>query len=474
MSRFRIYPDKANTIASGEAFKYFNSSQNPVSDLWYGGGVQENNVYREHSVSRLILDFDLTELRNKFTTKELNSGYVTTYKLKLVNAVPSSKVLDKEFERNILHKQIASSFDLVAFHINKDFDEGRGYDLGEQSYLVKTTGDLSITGTSNWLSATTFVSWDEPGVYTNPTASTPYYTTQHFEFGGEDIDMDITNIVNNAISGGSNNCRIGVAYVNPIEARSATTRYISSFFTHKTNSAFKPFIEVQHHQVIKDDRHQVVNNRTSRLFLYLFSANTPTNYFSASTVSIKNSAGNDVYTGLVPVHHSQGVYYVDVWMSGTTKGQKYKDVWNGISFNPPYDQTDITQNFEIRDNYFTSNARDVNEYVITTYGIDNNATLQTDEVVRIYIDSRVNYSLNKPFIDYGLEFKLTMNDNIEMIPWTEVNSVIINGGLKSFVDVDTSWLLTNQTYQINFRIKDLGTKKVLSEKIQFRVVNKFK
>ena len=316
------------------------------------------------------------------------------------------------------------------------------------------------------------VSWTEPGVFNNPTASTTFYGTQHFELGSEDIDIDITNIVRDWLSGGTTNNGIGIAYARPYELTSASTRYISSFYTRKTNSCFKPYIEVNYDQVIRDDRNQVTNNRMSRLFLYLFSGNTPVNYYSASTVSIKNSAGSTVYSGLVPTHHSLGVYYVDVWMSGTTKGQKFKDVWNGISFNPPYDQQDITQNFEIKDNYYTNNATDVNDYVITTYGIDNNSILQPEELIRVYIDTRINYSLKRPFVEFGIEYKLTMNNNILLIDWTQTNSAVINGCFKSFFDVDTSWLQTNQTYQINFRIAELGTKRILTEKIHFKVVDR--
>lgn len=440
-------------------------------NLWYGGGTLQNNVYRENSYSRGLIMFDLTELQSKITSYEINSTFINSYKLKMKNAVPTSEMLLPEFERNILNKSIASSFDIVVFPINKAWDEGRGYDIMESYSLVNKAGNLNITGTSNWLSATTMISWDNPGVYTNPTASTSYYSVQHFEMGSEDIDIDITNIVQNWLSGGTTNYGLGIAYARPYELTSASTRYISTFYTHKTNSAFKPFIEVNYGQVIKDDRNQVTNNRPSRLFLYLFSGNTPINYSSASTVTIKNSAGTNVYTGLTPTHHSKGVYYIDVWMSGTTKGQKFKDVWNGISINPPYDQQDMTQNFEIKDNYYTSNARDVNDYVITTYGIDNNSILQSEEISRIYIDTRINYSLNKPFVEFGLEYKLTMNNNICVIDWTPTNSAIINGSFKSYFDIDTSWLLNNQNYQISFRVIDLGSKKILNEKLQFKIIN---
>jgi hypothetical protein len=205
--------------------------------------------------------------------------------------------------------------------------------------------------------------------------------------------------------------------------------------------------------------------------LYLFSGNTPTNYFSANTVTIKTNANVDVYTGLTPTHHSNGVYYVDVFMSGTTKGQKFKDVWSGVTFSAGFDKTNFIQTFEIRDNYYTNNARSENAYVVTTYGLANNSIIRPGEVIRIYADTRMNYSTDKPFIDYGLEYRMDMSVNNEVIPWTSVNSAIIDGCLKSFFDIDTSWLLNSQLYTITLRITDLGTKRILPETINFRVLN---
>jgi len=474
MSILRIYPSKENVIGSSNSFEFYNSSQNKIANLWYGGGYLINNDYRDNSITRNLMYFDLSDLFSKFSNKEIMSGNVVSYRLKMYNAIPKDAVLEKEFVRNVLYKQIAQSFDLIAFPINMDWDEGRGYDLGDQNYLAKSIGQLSITGYSNWVSATTLNAWSEPGVYYNPTASTPNYGIQHFETGAEDMDMDITSIVRDWVSGGTTNYGLAVAFSRPYELLSSDTRYITSFHTHHTNSAFKPFIEVNYNQVIKDNRNEVTNNRISRLFLYLFSANTPVNFFSADTVTIKNSSGTDVYTNLPINQLCKGVYYTDVWMSGTTKGQKFKDVWKGISINPPYDQQDITQNFEIRDSFLTNNSRDVNDYVVTTYGLDNNSIISNEENLRIYIDARVNYSLTKPSIDFGIDYKLMMNGNIEIIPWTETNSSIINGCFKSYFDLDTSFLLTNQNYQIYFRVHDLGTHKVLNEKILFKVVNKFK
>lgn len=469
MGRFRLYPTKENTIASGIAYERLNSSQNPAADLWYGGGATDTATKKRNSISRHLVQFDISPLFERFATTEINSANTITYKLKFKNSIPSDKVLEPEFEFDVLNKSIAASFDLIAFPINKAWDEGRGYDMDRTKYIVKQTGNLTLSGVSNWLSASTLTSWDAPGVYDNPTAST-IYSTQHFALGSEDLDMDITDIVNGWLFSGVTNNGIGISFSRYFELLSTDTRYISSFFTNKTNSAFKPYIEVQYNQSFKDDRHQVTTNRVSRLFLYLFSGNTPMNYYSGGTVNINSNANVNIISGITPTLHSVGTYYVDVLMSGATKGQKYKDVWSNVSFVPGVDQTTFTQTFEIRDNYYTNNARTENAYTITTFGLDNDSTLKPGEVARVYAETRVNYSTNDPFVDYGLEYRLDMSVNNEVIPWTPTNSAILDGCLKSFFDLDTSWLLNSQIYTVSFRIVGLGAKRVIPETISFKVL----
>jgi hypothetical protein len=63
-----------------------------------------------------------------------------------------------------------------------------------------------------------------------------------------------------------------------------------------------------------------------------------------------------------------------------------------------------------------------------------------------------------------------MNVKDEIIPWSQCNYTLIDGCLTYFFDLDTSWLLSNQTYTINFRINELGTKRVVEEKVIFRVL----
>jgi len=474
MGIIRIYPEKNNTIASG-AFQAFNSGQNAVTDLWYGGGGTDTAPEKRNSYSRFIVKFDISDLQNKIVNVEVNTGLTVSYRLKMKNSIPKDKILEAEYEFDVLNKNIAASFDLICFPINKDWDEGRGYDMSKENYLVKQAGNPQATGYSNWNSATFTMTWDQPGVFANPTASTAvtYYASQHFDLGNEDIDMDITPIVNDWLSGGSVNNGLAIAYRRDFEILSTDTRYISSFFTNHTNTAFKPAIEVSYNQSFKDDRNDVTNNRQVKLFLYTFSGNNPANFFSSSTVSIKTYAGVDVFTGLTPTQVETGVYYVNVWMSAATKGQQYKDVWNNVTFNPGYDQQNYTQFFTIQDNFYFNNASNVNNYSISTYGLDNNAILSTSEIIRVYADLRVNFSTNPPKNHYELQYRLVMNNQEAVIPWSSINQALLNKCMTNYFTLDTSWLLHNQTYEIQFRVGELGTLRTLPEKIKFRVLRDF-
>jgi hypothetical protein len=472
---FRIYPSKSNTIASG-LYKNFNSGQNSITDLWHGGGGTDTSPEKRNSYSRHILKFDLSDLQEKIIQGDIILDYVSSFKLKMTNSIPKDKVLEPEYEFDILDKKIASSFDLVCFPLNKDWDQGRGYDLTKSFYTVRALGENPlITGYSNWDYATQTSTWDEPGVFINPTASTAVtqFSYQHFDIGNEDIDMDVTNIVLDWLSGGSINNGLGIAYNRYYELLSTDTRYISSFYTENTNTAFKPCLEVNYNQSFIDDRLNVNNNRNCRLFLYTFSGNDASNFFSSSTVTIRNSSNTIVQSGLTPTRIGKGVYFVDVWMSGATKGQQYKDIWEGVTFNPGFDKEDYVQSFVVQDNYYTRNTPQVNSYSLTTYGIDNGSIISTEENVRVYCDLRVNFSTNAPSTNYSIEYKMIMNSQIDVIPWTPINQAVINRCPSNYFDLQTSWLLHNQTYEIQFRVKELGTARIQSEKIKFKVLRNF-
>ncbi len=690
MSVLRLYANKNNTIASG-VFKNFNSGQNAATDLWFGGSGQVRN-----SISRFLIYFSLDELISNFKSGNILSGNVKSYTLKMVNSLPSDVSLENQYDFDVLTKQIASSYDLISFPINKKWDEGKGYDLLYEDYVVKQKGNPQITGFSNWNYATSTEKWDSPGVFLNPYESSTYTTysgesnydgvffiktnskteeiyefsinsdvtslekdeikvtgssieytynplsgnsipdsysgiefyngisfkkmlsteiegfnftiesntgitseynllvttgssigytynplsgspttfdyqtgltsfsgfsnlniqvsggnnsnsissttfnllvkdlvsgytenyvpttldyvnslnlnmdyldlginntsgnsetnlsngsfeisatsidtsinyssTQHFDLGDENINMDITDMVKSWIDGSLENNGLGISFSREFELISGGTRNISSFFTSKTNSFNKPYIEVEYEQTINDDRDQFTNNRLNRIFLYTYSGNSNENYYSAGTVTIKSPSGESVITGLTPNQLSKGVYYVDVFLPNSTRGQRYSDIWEGVTFSPGYDKQDYIQHFVVKDNYYLNSSPRINEYTLNVYGIEGNSILRDDEIIRVFANLRVNYSQKSPSPNYDLKYRVIMNNQDEVIPWVSVNKVVRNNCKEQYFDLDTSWLLNNQTYSIEFRIEELGSKRVLPNKVVFSVKRPF-
>lgn len=472
MGVFRIYPSKSNTIANGR-FELFNSSQNAVTNLWYGGGRGANTAERENTYSRFLMQFDLDPLLEKFADNTIMSGNVVSYRLKMSNAIPSNYTLRRDGNIVALDRVIASSYDLIAFPINKAWDDGRGYDLERSDFIHTEFGNPRITGYSNWNSATTLTAWDEGGVFTDPSASTTIAASQHFELGEEDLNMNITSLATSWINGTTANTGVAIAYARPYELISSDTQTYASFYTENTNSFQLPHIEVTYNQVIEDDRNYVSNNRISRLYLYTFSGDSPVNYTSIGDVNITDNSGSIVYSGLTVNQVQRGVYYVEVNMSGATRGQKYKDVWNDVVFVSGVDSTTFTQSFTIKDNYYNRKPS-INNYVVDIYGIENGGTIRSGDQVKVFCDLRSNFrSYKAPDNPYRMYYRLVMNSQLELVPWTQVHRTVIDNCQSNYLDLDTSWLLSNQGYKIEFKIQEFGTNRILQDKLEFRVLNPF-
>ncbi|HWY33635.1 MAG TPA: hypothetical protein VNX68_03250, partial [Nitrosopumilaceae archaeon] len=93
------------------------------------------------------------------------------------------------------------------------------------------------------------------------------------------------------------------------------------------------------------------------------------------------------------------------------------------------------------------------------------------ETYRIYADPRMSFSNKKPFTDFGLEYRMSMGVENELVPWTAMNVAFIDDCISCYFDLDTSWLLNSQIYKIEFRISEFGTKRLIPDSLTFRVLN---
>jgi len=227
MSINNSYFSKNNTLTSNS---FVNTGRNPVTELFYGSVIssQYPNGY-----SRFIFDLDFTLLNQKVSdgTINLNCGELPTHTLRMMNT--------SSFNEELLNtttsqgRMRATSFDLILFripYIDNDpqqpqvWDEGVGYDFADLIYDYSPSDKNFSDRPSNWFQTTTIGVWEVDGIYNNKNIGNVPYSgltivdTQHFEFGNENVSFDMSDEINNILTGQLINVSgWGIAYKPQVE-----------------------------------------------------------------------------------------------------------------------------------------------------------------------------------------------------------------------------------------------------------------
>jgi len=230
---------KTNTIVSNSTI---NTGNNPVCELYYGGGF-----------TRVLLKFDTTKIKSLIDDKT----YSDITKLKHVLKLKNCWGLQTGDNRTVInsgtngYKERTSSFDLYLLRMPESWDGGSGNDYSTDGFITQNA-IVSHNG-SNWYNSATETPWVQgnggiSGITANNTIS-----IQHFDFGNEDIEMDITNEINNIITGSTPNNGYMLCFSELLEDTSTDITQYVGFFAN-TNNIYKPFIETTNSEVISDDR----------------------------------------------------------------------------------------------------------------------------------------------------------------------------------------------------------------------------
>ena len=237
----------------------------------------------------------------------------------------------------------ANSFDLIAFKMGQDWDAGVKFDTkGVSNWCYGRTNIVWSGGTYD-----NYVGVPTCGIYegssgasasdytryalfpytamTNTTATT-MIATQHFARGNEDLDMDVTEVINDMLTGtsltpvglssgqyqpiqnvaqedaftGVKNYGIGIAFNPRYEIiRTDEKRYVG-FFNQNTNTFFEPYIETTFLDTIIDDREKFYMGKQNRICLYVNVASEPTNLDNLPGAVVYDQDG-DVYQQFLSV-----------------------------------------------------------------------------------------------------------------------------------------------------------------------------
>jgi hypothetical protein len=309
------YKPNLRTRATGS-----NMGQSDVSEVYSIFGLQSTS---SAELSRVLTQFDIPTIisdRNAGTIPA--SGGVSFY-LRVFNA-ETSKTVPRDFE-------------LVIQAISRSWSEGDGLDL-------ETYRDA---GVSNWISASQGVAWTTQGgdYHASPAFS------QSFETGLEDLELDITSLVEEWVAGTKANYGVGIRLTSSQEGSSSlnpsgaeTSYYTKRFFARGTQYFFKkPVIEARWNSSIQDDRGDFYMSSSlapaadnlNTLYLYNYVRGRLTNIPAVGTgqifVDLYETIGGNAITQAVNTpatggYVSTGIYSCSVCLTGTYS--TLRDVWH--------------------------------------------------------------------------------------------------------------------------------------------------
>lgn len=453
MSYFRSYFEKNNTIIKKSQI---NTAKNPNTEIFYGSGF-----------SKFLFKVDFTDLKSKIDNGEFVIDANTKHYLKMTNCIFGDEAylgVKRGTER-----QRTTSFDLIVFKIPEFWDEGVGFDY-EKSYDFTTGNETYDLRPSNWYNRTTLDAWNSDGIYnTDPDI----VATQHFDNGNENLDIEITNYVNDVLNGSTDH-GLGIAFAVMYQDINQEIDQSVSFFTKYTQTFYEPFVETVFEDRIDDNRDNFIAEITQNLYLYVTKG---TNFFDLDnipTVDILdyNNTPINGLQGLTAVKIRKGVYKISFGLSGQLCDGKrfFFDKWKNLSLEGiPIE--DVKQKFVPRPytSLFTvgENEKELQRYVIQFYGLMLNEKIKSGEVRKVVTTFRsLDYPKNVLFDEvfyrvYVKEGKTQVN----VFDWTQMDKTNEN----SFF-LDTSILIPRE-YWVEIKGKKHNEEIFYKEAIKFEIVS---
>jgi len=350
-------------------------------------------------LGRILIKFPITELSGKIFTDQTIPSASVTYKLKMFNMQHAETV--------------PTSFDLHAFPLTRDWDEGTGTALPNLDY-----------GFSNWISASSTQTWTSAGSDFNATMS----GCQHFDRGLEDFEVDVTQIVNEWLTGSTISSNGFVIKFGPTEESNTNSYYLKAF--HGRESKFierLPYLEARWDSAgLKDNRKNFAYNQQNKLFMYNFIRGELVNVSNPVYVRIQDAAegafarfsqtltasSNEVgiYSAsftIVNTASFSGTFY-DIWHSGAVVYMtgNFRPLWLTGSQSDQYSEftlnvDNLKQTFTSQEEYrfrVTARKRDYK----THFGVIKSASLDMDrEYIEKLYYSIINNETGEVIVPFG-------------------------------------------------------------------------
>ena len=316
----RFFATADNTITN--AFDETLVTRGTGSNMGAADTLEAFSIYAQATTSsleasRILVQFDTADILAKRNASLLPSAGGVNFYLKLFNA-EHTKTLPKDFYMHVMA-------------VSQSWQEGTGLDMENYTDLTKTNIG------SNWAKATNTQAWTTAGGDYFFDVSSSF--TQRFEKGTENLDINVTSLVEQWLDGRKINYGFGVRMSGSYESGDKSY-YTKKFFARGSEFFFKrPVLEARWNEALKDDRGYFyassslaeANDNMNSLYLYNLIRGRLRNIPVVGNGNIHVSlyetiGGSQIGSTVTGSNVSTGVYRCDVF-ADTTKTTIY-DVWH--------------------------------------------------------------------------------------------------------------------------------------------------
>ena len=363
------------------------------------------------------------------------------------------------------------------------WDEGVGYDYYDVKDPIESDRNYS-NRPSNWYQTTTIGKWGQPGIYNNlnlgsyPFSALTIVDVQHFQFGDENIEFDMTNEINTLLNGGiPNHVGWGIAYLPQVELLTGTEgSYSVGFFTRHTQTFYEPFLETTYDDLIQDDRNYFTLGKTNKLYLYVFEDGSFMNLDQNPLVTISDSSGNPIQ-GLINLpscRRTQGVYEITIPpLMGYKTPCIFNDTWSNIFLNG-IPLSNVINDFTIyptkKSIQIGTSVNNPQQFGFDYYGILQNEKILNSDLRKVGVIIKEAYTTNKLLPNVDASYRVYVREGqTEVIvqDWTKLNRT----PNEYYFMFDTRDKIPNE-YFIDIQVKSTGQINTYKKQIQFQIVNK--
>lgn len=362
MGVFRIFPSKDTWITTERPDNSFsttlrssgsNHGRSPALNVFARKGeIVSGSV----ELARAMVQFDITELSGLLFEEQVIPSSSVTYHL---------RVFDQKHDNTV-----PTSYDMFVFPMSRSWDEGLGIDDDNHTDL----------GFASWTNATSLIEWDVTG---SDFITGSVSASQHFDIGTEDLDVDVSSIINEWLTGSTISNNGVVLKLGDVEETGSTNFYRKSF--HSKESLFidqLPYVEARWEDTLKDNRSNFVFDISGSLVFYNFVRGELQTLTGPVTASIKDniaavSATFDISVTAVEV--IQGVFTASFIIGSGSHSGTFNDVWS--------DGSSLLTTGSFVPTLLTGSLFDVNEqYVIAPRGLKG--VYRENEKARIGLNVR--------------------------------------------------------------------------------------